>query len=37
MVDRLDRQVVRHKGRIQEHQHEAIKHQDVTPLGEQAQ
>src|SRR5689334_10725892 len=29
MVDRLDRQVVRHKGRIQEHQHDAIKHQDV--------
>ncbi|CAB3692496.1 ribosome hibernation-promoting factor, HPF/YfiA family [Trinickia soli] len=37
MVDRLDRQVVRHKGRIQEHQHDAIKHQDVPLAGEQAQ
>jgi putative sigma-54 modulation protein len=38
MVDRLDRQVVRHKDRIQEHQHESIKFQDVhageAPLGE---
>jgi putative sigma-54 modulation protein len=33
MVDRLDRQVVRHKVRIQNHQHEGIKHQEV-PLGE---
>lgn len=36
MVDRLDRQVVRHKDRIQEHQHEAIKHHEA-PLGEQPQ
>ena len=33
MIDRL---VVRHKGRIQEHQHGSIKHQEA-PLGEQPQ
>jgi putative sigma-54 modulation protein len=27
VVDKLDRQVVRHKDRVQGHQHEAIKHQ----------
>jgi putative sigma-54 modulation protein len=26
MVDKLDRQVIRHKDRLQEHQHHAIKH-----------
>lgn len=26
VVDKLDRQVLKHKGKIQEHQHEAIKH-----------
>lgn len=36
MVDRLDRQVVRHKSRIQEHQHDTIKHQEA-PLGVQPQ
>lgn len=36
MVDRLDRQVVRHKDRIQEHQHETIKHHEA-PLDEQPQ
>ncbi len=34
MVDRLDRQVVRHKSRIQDHQHAPIKLQE-TSLGEQ--
>jgi putative sigma-54 modulation protein len=29
MVDKLDRQVVRHKDRIQGHQHEALKHHEV--------
>ena len=37
MVDRLDRQVMRHKERIQEHQHDAIKHQEVPLAGEQPQ
>jgi len=27
MVDKLDRQVVRHKDRVQGHQHDALKHQ----------
>ncbi|AKJ69208.1 ribosome hibernation promoting factor [Pandoraea thiooxydans] len=27
LIDKLDRQVIRHKDRLQEHQHEAIKHQ----------
>ncbi|WP_114809309.1 ribosome hibernation-promoting factor, HPF/YfiA family [Paraburkholderia kururiensis] len=31
MIDKLDRQVVRHKDRVQGHQHEAIKHQATTP------
>jgi putative sigma-54 modulation protein len=33
LVDKLDRQVVRHKDRVQGHQHEAIKHQP-TPTGD---
>ncbi|MEA3117024.1 MAG: putative sigma-54 modulation protein [Paraburkholderia sp.] len=36
MIDRLDRQVVRHKSRIQDHKHSTIKHQEVS-LGEQLQ
>lgn len=26
LVDRLDRQVLKHKGKIQDHQHESLKH-----------
>jgi len=26
LIDKLDRQVIKHKGKIQDHQHEAIKH-----------
>lgn len=26
MVDKLDRQVLKHKGKVQNHQHEALKH-----------
>jgi putative sigma-54 modulation protein len=33
LVDKLDRQVVRHKDRVQGHQHDALKHQPA-PLGE---
>ena len=33
LVDKLDRQVVRHKDRVQGHQHDALKHQP-TPTGD---
>ena len=33
LVDKLDRQVVRHKDRVQGHQHEALKHQPA-PTGD---
>jgi putative sigma-54 modulation protein len=33
LVDKLDRQVVRHKDRLQGHQHDALKHQPA-PTGE---
>jgi putative sigma-54 modulation protein len=33
LVDKLDRQVVRHKDRVQGHQHDALKHQPA-PTGE---
>lgn len=29
LMDKLDRQVIHHKNRLQGHQHEAIKHQDA--------
>jgi putative sigma-54 modulation protein len=32
LVDKLDRQVIKHKDKIQNHQHDAIKHMpDMTP------
>ena len=33
LVDKLDRQVVRHKDKVQGHQHDALKHQP-TPIAE---
>jgi len=30
MIDKLDRQVIRHKDRLQGHQHEAIKYQPLA-------
>ncbi|MFD1558997.1 ribosome hibernation-promoting factor, HPF/YfiA family [Paraburkholderia silviterrae] len=32
MVDKLDRQVVRHKDRLQGHQHESLKYQPAAPI-----
>jgi putative sigma-54 modulation protein len=32
MIDKLDRQVIRHKDRLQGHQHEAIKYQPAPQL-----
>ncbi|CAG9206296.1 MULTISPECIES: ribosome hibernation-promoting factor, HPF/YfiA family [Paraburkholderia] len=32
VVDKLDRQVVRHKDRVQGHAHEALKHQPAAPI-----
>jgi putative sigma-54 modulation protein len=32
VVDKLDRQVVRHKDRVQGHQHEALKHQPQVQI-----
>lgn len=32
LVDKLDRQVLRYKGKIQDHQHEAIKYVDNSEL-----
>ncbi|WP_028227673.1 MULTISPECIES: ribosome hibernation-promoting factor, HPF/YfiA family [Paraburkholderia] len=32
VVDKLDRQVVRHKDRVQGHQHESLKYQSAPPL-----
>ncbi|WP_153101440.1 ribosome hibernation-promoting factor, HPF/YfiA family [Paraburkholderia hayleyella] len=32
VIDKLDRQVIRHKDRLQGHQHEAIKHQPLAAL-----
>ena len=29
LVDKLDRQVLKHKAKIQDHQHEALKHADA--------
>ena len=29
LIDKLDRQVIKHKDKIQSHQHEAIKHMDL--------
>lgn len=31
MIDKLDRQVIRHKDRLQGHQHDAIKYQEPAP------
>lgn len=31
LVDKLDRQVIKHKDKLQNHQHEAIKHLAETP------
>jgi len=31
MIDKLDRQVIRHKDRLQGHQHDAIKYQELAP------
>lgn len=30
MVDKLDRQVLKHKGKVQNHQHEALKHMSAA-------
>ncbi|HKT97134.1 MAG TPA: ribosome-associated translation inhibitor RaiA, partial [Paraburkholderia sp.] len=32
VVDKLDRQVVRHKDRLQGHQHESLKYQPAAPI-----
>ncbi|CAM2182741.1 Ribosome hibernation promoting factor [Paraburkholderia sacchari] len=32
VVDKLDRQVVRHKDRLQGHQHESLKYQPAAPV-----
>ncbi|PXW29318.1 ribosome hibernation-promoting factor, HPF/YfiA family [Paraburkholderia caballeronis] len=32
LVDKLDRQVVRHKDRVQGHQHDALKHQPAPSI-----
>jgi putative sigma-54 modulation protein len=34
LIDKLDRQVIRHKDRLQGHQHEAIKYQPEPIVGE---
>jgi putative sigma-54 modulation protein len=34
LIDKLDRQVIRHKDRLQGHAHEAIKYQAETLIGE---
>ena len=34
LIDKLDRQVIRHKDRLQGHQHEAIKYQPEPTIGE---
>jgi len=34
MVDKLDRQVVRHKDKLQGHQHESVKYMDTIPAEE---
>ena len=34
LIDKLDRQVIRHKDRLQGHQHEAIKYQPEAIVGE---
>ena len=36
LVDRLDRQVLKHKGKIQDHQHEPLKHLGDETLGSEA-
>jgi putative sigma-54 modulation protein len=30
-MDKLDRQVCRHKDRLQDHHHESVKRQDASP------
>jgi putative sigma-54 modulation protein len=37
LVDRLDRQVLKHKGKIQDHQHEALKHLGDETLGSEVE
>jgi putative sigma-54 modulation protein len=34
LIDKLDRQVIRHKDRLQGHQHEAIKYHPEPTIGE---
>jgi len=37
LVDKLDRQVIKYKTRIQDHQHDAIKHRQESVTGEAAE
>lgn len=36
LIDKLDRQVVKHKGKITKHNHESLKHSNLEPLDEQS-